>query len=502
MQALHDILVHSAQVHAERTALVEEKGSSITYRELLASAESYAAVLRQYGLAQHKRIGVLLPKSIHSIMAFLGTSMNGATYIPLDIDSPATRNLLILKDCEFHALLTNPETAAEYGPDLPESHQRIELDDFGLVLFLLRDVQEVEAHLEGSTPLAFLLYTSGSTGIPKGVPFTHANALSFVEWGSQAFHFHENDKLGSIAPFHFDLSVFDIYVTLKHGACLYIFSRKSAQNPMLIAKLFETERITACYSTPTMLTLLLNYGKLDRLDHSALRYVFFAGEVFPVKHLHKLMGIWHQAEYANLYGPTETNVCTYYRVPNPLPEELENLPIGFTCEHLQSRVLSEGENSSGELLISGPAVMQGYWKRPEANEKAFWVDDHGTKWYKTGDLVDVNEQGEYLFLGRKDRMVKRRGYRIELDEVENAMRKHAAIEGSAVVASKGADDNVLIIAFFKLFPGKEAPDALELKTHCMEYVPSYMLPDKFLEIEAIPMTSTQKVNYQQLLLSV
>ncbi|HMQ46180.1 MAG TPA: amino acid adenylation domain-containing protein [Saprospiraceae bacterium] len=502
MQALHEILVHSADLHAERTALIEEGGASITYSGLHTSAVSYAAILNQHGLGQHKRIGVLLPKSIHSIMAFLGASMNGATYIPLDIDSPSARNLLILKDCEFHALLTNPETAAEYATELPENHQRIELEAFGLVLFLLRDVTEVEAHLEGTTPLAFLLYTSGSTGIPKGVPFTHANALSFVEWGSQAFHFHENDKLGSIAPFHFDLSVFDIYVTLKHGACLYIFSRKSAQNPMLIAKLLDTEKITACYCTPTMLTLLLNYGKLDRLDHSALRYVFFAGEVFPVKHLRKLMAAWPQAEYANLYGPTETNVCTYYRVPNPLPEAIENLPIGFTCEHLQSKVLSEGDNSSGELLISGPAVMQGYWKRPEVNEKAFLIADNGTKWYKTGDLVDLNEQGEYLFLGRKDRMVKRRGYRIELDEVENAMRKHSAIEASAVVATKGDDQNVAIIAFFKLFPGKEVPPALELKTHCLDYVPSYMLPDKFLEIEAIPMTSTQKVNYQQLLQSV
>ncbi len=290
------------------------------------------------------------------------------------------------------------------------------------------------------TDLAYILYTSGSTGMPKGVMLTHENAVSFVDWCSSVFEPTEQDRFSSHAPFHFDLSILDIYVAIKHGATLFLISEDLGKNPKELAKFIAKHELTVWYSTPSILTLLVQLGSLESHDASSLRLVLFAGEVFPVKHLRAVQQRWPHPVYYNLYGPTETNVCTFARIPANVPDERDTpYPIGFACAHCTPLVLDgDGQEvaagDEGLLYISGPSVFQGYWNRPEVNSTLFLERD-GLRWYNTGDVVRWEAEEGFIYVGRRDRMVKRRGYRIELGEIERALYGHPTVREAAVIAA-------------------------------------------------------------------
>ena len=287
--------------------------------------------------------------------------------------------------------------------------------------------------------MAYILYTSGSTGNPKGVMYSHKAALAFVNWCSETFEFNELDVFSSHAPFHFDLSIFDLYVSLKHGASVILIGEESGKQPMILAQLIVDRRISVWYSTPSILTLLVKYGKPEKFDYLNLRQVFFAGEVFPVKHLAALKSIWKHPKYFNLYGPTETNVCTYFEIPHVIPpDQTTAFPIGKSCSHFVCKAFDENceqlkTGEEGELCVTGP-IMSGYWNLPERTQQVFFTDKSGRTWYKTGDIVREQSDGNYVYISRKDRMVKRRGYRVELGEIESALYKHLSVVEAAVVA--------------------------------------------------------------------
>jgi acyl-coenzyme A synthetase/AMP-(fatty) acid ligase len=257
------------------------------------------------------------------------------------------------------------------------------------------------------------------------------------------------------------------------------------------------------YSTPSILSLMMQYGKPARHVYPALRLVFFAGEVFPVGHLREVTRAFPGA-YFNLYGPTETNVCTWHPIPAVVPDDrTDPYPIGRVCRHLASRVvgpdgaaLARGEE--GELCIAGANVMQAYWNLPEQSARAFIVDPDGTRWYRTGDIVREGEDGVFAFLGRRDRMVKRRGYRIELGEIEAALYRHEGVREAAAVAGRDAAGDVRITAYLALREGAVA-GTVAMKRYCAEALPLYMVPDAFEFRPSLPKTSTDKVDYQALL---
>jgi acyl-coenzyme A synthetase/AMP-(fatty) acid ligase len=338
--------------------------------------------------------------------------------------------------------------------------------------------------------------------MPKGVMITHENATSFVEWSSSVFAPAETDRFSSHAPFHFDLSIFDIYVSIKHGATLYLIPDELGKNPKELARFIARHRLTVWYSTPSILTLLLQFGNLQAHDCSSLRLVLFAGEVFPVKHLRRLQREWPAPAYYNLYGPTETNVCTFARIPPNIPDERDTpYPIGFPCSHCRALVLDEQgvelpSGGEGLFYISGPSVFGGYWNRSAENAAVF-LDRDNTRWYNTGDVVRWNAADGFVYLGRKDRMVKRRGYRIELGEVERALYSHPALREVAAVAIPDTDAGVKIIAFVSCRQA-ERPSIVDLKTFCGARIPAYMIPDVFKFQDRLPRTSTDKVDYQAL----
>jgi acyl-coenzyme A synthetase/AMP-(fatty) acid ligase len=272
------------------------------------------------------------------------------------------------------------------------------------------------------------------------------------------------------------------------------------KDPKHLGDFLAEKRIDVWYSAPSILSLLADYGRIDRPDFPAPRLVLFAGEVFPARPLKKLRALWPEAAMWNLYGPTETNVCTAYQVPQELPDDLSApLPIGPVCPPLKARVVDEDgldvpDGARGELLITGPGVMRGYFGRPDLTAPAF-LESGGEAWYRTGDLVSEAPDG-FIFHGRRDRMVKKRGYRIELGEIEAGLYKHPSINRAAVVAV--ATDDGTTIAAFVAPKADQTCSVLALKRHCAETLPAYMVPDTLKVLPALPETSTAKIDYPAL----
>ena len=511
---LNEFFADSVRLCPDYIAIEEPGKRTISYRDLDRLSDRLCNRLRRMGVQHGDRVGIYLHKSIDAVASILGILKSGAAYVPVDPIAPAGRNAFILNNCSvkvaiiencFVRALVKENASIGTAPELIII-DRIE-SETGLATALKTEDEEemsqsavVEA-VEGDD-LAYILYTSGSTGKPKGVMLSHRNAASFVEWCVETFQPRQEDRFSSHAPFHFDLSIFDLYVAFASGGTLVLIPEDIGKEPGKLAKFIAEAQITVWYSAPSILSLLVQYGSLEKYDYSRLRMILFAGEVFPVKHLRTLTDKLPKPRYFNLYGPTETNVCTYYEVPSKIAEDrTEPFPIGKACNHLQGRVLDEegrevNAGERGELCIAGPAVMQGYWNLPEQSARAFW-NAAGERWYRTGDIVVESSDGNYIYVGRRDRMVKRRGYRVELGEIEAGLYRHPAIKEAAVVALPDAEAGVRIRAFLSC-QGAKRPSIIEMKRFCMEVLPPYMIPDVFSFKESLPKTSTDKIDYQRL----
>jgi amino acid adenylation domain-containing protein len=512
-KTLHQLLVLSAQKYPDRIAVEETDDGAITYHDLNQLSDRLRDRLIHLGVCPGDRVGIYLRKSIDAVASIFGILKAGAVYVPVDPGAPSARNAYIFSDCSVRVVILEnrfvEKLCAEFASqnNLPTF---IVLDGTGSGNYLKSalergstDHPSAPASFELSPDsLAYILYTSGSTGKPKGVMLSQQNALSFIDWCSEAFEPSETDRFSSHAPFHFDLSILDIYVSIKHGATLVLVEEEIGKDPIRLARLISEKRISIWYSTPSILSFLAQYGRLDQYGFPELRFVLFAGEVFPVKHLRALKKLIPKPRYLNLYGPTETNVCTFYEIPHIIPEDRTNpFPIGKACSHYQIRILDEhgkevAPGEEGELCASGAGTMSGYWNLPEKTANAFLVDSSGRKWYKTGDVVFEEPDGNYIYVSRRDRMVKKRGYRIELGEIEAGLYRHPAIKEAAVVALQ--DDEGIRIRAFISHHKDSRPSIIELKQFCAQNLPTYMVPDLFSFLDVLPKTSTDKIDYQKL----
>ncbi|MBM3320274.1 MAG: amino acid adenylation domain-containing protein [Candidatus Eisenbacteria bacterium] len=513
---LHAYLEEAARRFSDRRAVEETDGRSHSYGELAALSDRVRDRLVRWGVRKGDRVGFYTHKSIDAVAMLNGILKAGAAYVPVDPSAPASRNAFVLADCAVRVAAVEEIFAESFRAETAKIGKTVPR------LLLLGRVGGGEALREAldredrtdpapraetvrpdPEDLAYILYTSGSTGKPKGVALSHRHAASFVDWCSETFEPRETDRFSSHAPFHFDLSIHDIHVSLKHGAALVLFGEAVGKDPGSLASLIAEKRISIWYSTPSILTLLVQYCGLEKLEVPALRLVLFAGEVFPIKHLRTIKTLWPRPCYANLYGPTETNVCTWYEIPREIPaDRTEPYPIGKACSHCRTKVVDpDGKDvppgNEGELVVAGPAVLSEYWNLPEQTSRAFLVDGSGERWYKTGDLVIEEANGDYAFLGRRDRMVKRRDYRVELGEIEAGLYKHPAIEEAAAIGAEDEESGVRILVFLKC-AGSERPSIVELKRFSAENLPRYMIPDEFRFVDVIPKTSTDKIDYQRL----
>jgi amino acid adenylation domain-containing protein len=512
---LHSFFNAAAERFSDRVAIVESGEASVTYREMDELSDRVRDRLSALGIRTGDRVGIVMRKSIDTVATIYGILKAGAAYVPVEYNAPAARNAYIMQNCGVKVVVIERSLETDFCAEavklaplpilfpVPGTGGGKPLKEALDSADRLQPAPVAEDGSPTKDDLAYILYTSGSTGKPKGVMLSHENAVSFVDWCSEVFEPVPADRFSSHAPFHFDLSILDLYVPLKYGAALVLVPDDVGKDPRRLGSFIAETRITCWYSAPSILSLLAQFGNLQDCDLSAVRIMNFAGEVFPVRHLRTLTQLLPHPRYFNLYGPTETNVCTFYEVPLPIPEDRTvPFPIGKVCSHLFGKSVDEngatvGRFQEGELVIRGRGVTQGYWALPELTAKAFLTDADGTRWYKTGDIVVEQEDGNYTYTGRRDRMVKKRGYRIELGEIEACLYKHGAIKEAAVVATTDNDAGVNIKAFLSCGDARR-PSIIELKRFCSENMVAYMIPDQFVWCESLPKTSTDKTDYQRL----
>jgi amino acid adenylation domain-containing protein len=508
---LHGLVRAAADESPDQIAVVDAT-STLTYRQLDTRSARIAAGLRSLGVGPGDRVAIAAEKSVTSVAALYGIMRTGAAYVPIDPLAPPMRAGGIIRDAECRALCVDSAAAGSLvgkdGGDLPPI-LGVEDGVAGAALTSSDlDALDPDPRIDGcESDLAYILYTSGSTGVPKGVMLTHRNALSFVEWTVDRFGVRADDRLSSHAPFHFDLSVFDIYGAALAGATLDLLTSAERSFGAEMTQAVATRGITVWYSVPSALVLMCDAAAPE--DVQSLRVVLFAGEVFPMKHLRRLRGLVPNAMLGNLYGPTETNVCTYHVVPDELPGDDDRpLPIGKACENQEVFALDENlkpvaHGDVGELWVRGPTVMKGYWGDPERTARVLQQNPLHERFpdptYRTGDLVRRTPDDVFEFLGRRDHQIKVRGYRIELGEIESALVSHPAVREAAVVAVPDERAGARLIGFVVSI---KDVDELELKRHCRDRLPRYMIPTSLVIGSELPHTSTGKIDRQALAASI
>lgn len=476
----------------DKEAVSDEK-QTITFSQLQKSALNIAAVINQKGIGTKKPVFIYLPKSVECITAFTAVLYSGNFYTPSDVKFPFKRIQDILELLQPKLIISN----SEYKKKLVENGQ---LEENILNIEEIDTSRDIDSdyYLQKiiSSDPAYILFTSGSTGKPKGVIITNRSIIDYIDWAAQCYDVTSNDRIGGQAPFYFDNSTLDIYVTMAAGAHLYIIPEKLFSFPAMLMQYIVDNHINMVFWVPSVLINVANTHILERMDCRVLNKILFAGEVMPNKQLNYWRKHIPDALYSNLYGPTEITVdCTYYNVDRKFNDN-EPLPIGRKCRNSDVFLLSEkdelveSQDITGEICVRGDSLSLGYWGNKEQTAENFVQNPLNTQYeekiYRTGDLAYYNSYGELVFAGRKDYQIKHMGYRIELGEIEAALMGIPDVfNGCALYDSR----NKKII-----FVYCGGVDELTLRRYLINQLPKYMVPAEFYCIDHMPYNSNGKID--------
>ncbi len=488
-------------------------GETLTDGELAVQSNQLASVLVEMGVRRGDRVGIFAGKGLIAGVAIHGIMKAGAAYVPLDPEAPSARTARIVEDGGIHTVVVDPRNAEPLEPVRAATKLRAAVGvetDGGLETISWEAVGNASADSPRvhviERDLAYVLYTSGSTGRPKGVAHTHRSALAFAEIAVATYGFTRDDRLTNHAPLQFDLSTMDYFSAAVAGATTVIVPEAHTKLPASLSKLLQDEAMTVLYMVPFALTQLLLNGALEKRDLGAVRWVLFGGEPFPPKYLKGLMDRLTEAKFSNVYGPTEVNGVTYWVVP-PIPEGSdEAVPIGRAYQNVETLVVDDEGRATprgrtGELLIRSPTMMKGYWGRPDLDEQVFERRTVGHQlddvFFRTGDLVRDTGDGVLEFLGRNDRQIKTRGYRVELDEVEAALLRHETVEHAAAYPVPD-DQGSQTIEATAVTAATSDISIESLIEHLRAELPSYAVPARLELRDRLPRTATGKVDRVEL----
>lgn len=441
---------------------------------------------------------VFLPKSGKCIASFMGAMYSGNPYVPIAYDMPSGRIQKIVDLLEGRGHIITDEAGLEIikTMNIPETFN---VHLYSEICKKDPDISAVYKRLDAviDTDPIYIMFTSGSTGEPKGVTVPHRGAVDYALWVQRTFNIDENTKLGNQAPFYFDNSIFDIYSMLLTGAEMNIIPEKLFMFPSKLPEYIRDNHITTIFWVPTVMINVANSGVLEEIKMPELKTVAFCGEVMPNTQLNVWRKHHPDAVYANLYGPTEiSDVCTYYIVDRPFLDS-EPLPIGKACENMRIIILNDKNeiaktNEQGELCVIGSGVSLGYWNKPDISDKVFVQNPanpfYEERIYRTGDLAYINDEGLIMYDGRIDNQVKVKGNRIELGEIECAAMCVSGVRGACAVFDA---ENERIVLFV------ESCESLVLRkfnNELKQYIPKYMLPSKLVVMDKFPHTANDKID--------
>ncbi|AXP08242.1 amino acid adenylation domain-containing protein [Campylobacter hepaticus] len=485
---IYDFLENNVNKYANKNLFVEFNQKSITYENFhLMSKKLASKILKDF----HDNtiqipILIILPKSIDCLIAFFGVALSGNFYTLLDEKTPKERIKKVIEILKPKLLITAKEL--ELNLNLPTLYTQ-DFENFNIDETLIQKARK--KHID--TNLLYVLFTSGSTGIPKGVSISHKSVIDYTFWVCETFNFDENEILANQAPFYFDNSVLDIFSSVKAGATLHILPNALFAFPNKIIHYLIKHEVNTIFWVPSVLIYFANTNTL-KTDNIKLKKILFCGEIMPNKQLNLWRKHLPHALFANLYGPTEiTDVCSYYIIDRQFNDD-ELLPIGKACKNTELLVFDEDYKLinqdqvgiKGELYVRGTSLSLGYYNDKEKSKKAFIQnplhDNYLDLLYKTGDIVAYNALGELLCYGRKDNQIKYMGHRIELGEIESIINSHPEIKNSACIFK---DD---IICFY------ESENEINCKAFLNDKLPSYMIPKKFIKIDHFKLNQNGKID--------
>ena len=469
----------------------------VTYKEFVQNAKKIGT-----GMFETEKIncpiGIFMDKAVSCLETMMGSLYSGNFYTILDTKSPEERINLIIDTLNPIAIITDKKNL-----------DKAEKLKFNGKIFVYEDliqrnineerIKSIREKIIDTDPM-YILFTSGSTGVPKGTVISHKAVLAYATWVKDTFEITENTVFGSQTPFYFSMSVTDVFSTILTGATLIIIPKMYFSFPVKLLEYLRENKINTIYWVPSALCIVANLGALEEISLPELKKVLFAGEVMPMKQLNMWREKLPETLFANLYGPTETtDICTYYVVDRKF-ENTETLPIGKHCDNCDVIIIKEDgteakRGEEGELCVRGSFLAMGYYNNPEKTASAFVQNPLNKCYpeiiYKTGDIVKENERGEIIYISRKDFQIKHMGYRIELGEIETAIN---AIEGIIACACVYDTTNSKIVLFYQ---GNKLEEK-DLLEQAKSKLPTYMCPNEIHCLERMPYNANGKIDRKML----
>ncbi len=510
------ILTHNIYRSAEKypsQVAFNQLDKSIPYEQLVNYSNALANFLLELGTDKGDRVGIFMNRSLESTYSVYGVMCAGAAYVPIDSNLPVYRISEIIADCGISIVLSNSsyrskiERICHNSPQLRVVIGVDGIDENTILTYSWNEVLSAPKTIPSvnlsEDDMAYVMCTSGTTGKQKAIVHTHYSGFSYAKLSAELYDVSHVDVLGNHSQLHYDISTMG-YLTMPYvGGRTVIIPEPYTIFPKNLGQLIESEELTIWYSVPLALIQLIKSEALVDRDLSRLRWVLFGGEPFSIKYIKLLFEFIPEATYSNVYGPAEVNQCTYFNFnkSTPLPSIL---PLGRAWPET-SIVVSyedqiEKESQVGELLVASSTQMRAYWNQPELTKSKFISlhDKNGMllRYYRTGDMVREHADGTLVFVGRADRQIKIRGYRVEMNEVENVLLSSNAVSETAVYAKKHEDTWSL---YADVVLKDKSQNTSDITKFIAGILPNYMVPSTIRIRDSIPRTSAGKIDYKALI---